>query len=222
MASLLPCLPLVRPIEASKLWSWRAQRNEVYVVVMTTMVADGHAVPVSEPAEPEVTERATRRVFSAQYKLRILAEYESRDGGGKSALLRPGRQPRAIPDRTAPTTIPSPRRTSKHSSTDRSSLDGSARSRTARAFCQRFFRWYNHEHRHSGIGFHTPADVHFGRADRPSSSESASCKPPTPRTPNASSASTRPTSSAWTSLDQQTRGGTGDTVITQPTRSHQG
>jgi putative transposase len=34
-----------------------------------------------------------------------------------------------------------------------------------RAFCKRFFRWYNHEHRHSGIGFHTPADVHFGRAD---------------------------------------------------------
>jgi putative transposase len=34
-----------------------------------------------------------------------------------------------------------------------------------RAFCQRFFRWYNHEHRHSGLGFHTPADVHFGRAD---------------------------------------------------------
>ncbi len=33
-----------------------------------------------------------------------------------------------------------------------------------RAFCQRFFQWYNHEHRHSGIGFHTPADVHFGRA----------------------------------------------------------
>jgi putative transposase len=33
-----------------------------------------------------------------------------------------------------------------------------------RAFCQRFFHWYNHEHRHSGLGFHTPADVHFGRA----------------------------------------------------------
>jgi transposase InsO family protein len=33
-----------------------------------------------------------------------------------------------------------------------------------RAFCQRFFRWDNDEHRHSGIGFHTPADVHFGRA----------------------------------------------------------
>jgi putative transposase len=33
-----------------------------------------------------------------------------------------------------------------------------------RAFCKRFFRWYNHEHRHSGIGFHTPADMLFGRA----------------------------------------------------------
>jgi putative transposase len=28
----------------------------------------------------------------------------------------------------------------------------------------RFFAWYNQEHRHSGIGFLTPADVHQGRA----------------------------------------------------------
>jgi putative transposase len=35
----------------------------------------------------------------------------------------------------------------------------------AHAFCTRFFRWYNAEHRHSGIGFHTPADVHYGRAE---------------------------------------------------------
>lgn len=34
----------------------------------------------------------------------------------------------------------------------------------ARAFCQRFFRWYNDQHRHSGLGFHTPASVHFGQA----------------------------------------------------------
>jgi putative transposase len=34
----------------------------------------------------------------------------------------------------------------------------------ARAFCQRFFRWYNLEHYHSGIGLLTPADVHTGRA----------------------------------------------------------
>jgi len=34
----------------------------------------------------------------------------------------------------------------------------------ARAFCTRFFPWYNDDHRHSGIGYHTPADVHYGRA----------------------------------------------------------
>ncbi len=36
----------------------------------------------------------------------------------------------------------------------------------ARAFCQRFFRWYNHQHHHSGIGYHTPADVHDGHAEQ--------------------------------------------------------
>jgi putative transposase len=35
----------------------------------------------------------------------------------------------------------------------------------AHAFCGRFFGWYNDEHRHSGIGFHTPADVHYRRAE---------------------------------------------------------
>ena len=57
-------------------------------MVMTRMVIDRHAVAVSEPPEPEVPERATRRVFSAQYKLKILAEYERRDRDGRSALLR--------------------------------------------------------------------------------------------------------------------------------------
>jgi transposase len=57
-------------------------------MVMTRVVSGQHAVVVSEAAEPEVSERATRRVFSAQYKLRILAEYERRDRDGKSVLLR--------------------------------------------------------------------------------------------------------------------------------------
>lgn len=35
----------------------------------------------------------------------------------------------------------------------------------ARAFCQRFFRWYNTEHRHCGIAWHTPHNVHYGQAD---------------------------------------------------------
>jgi putative transposase len=34
----------------------------------------------------------------------------------------------------------------------------------ARAFCATFFEYYNHEHRHSGIGLHTPASVHYGTA----------------------------------------------------------
>jgi putative transposase len=34
----------------------------------------------------------------------------------------------------------------------------------ARQFIERFTHWYNHEHRHTGIGLHTPADVHFGLA----------------------------------------------------------
>jgi len=34
----------------------------------------------------------------------------------------------------------------------------------ARSFCERFFTYYNQEHRHSGIAFHTPASVHDGTA----------------------------------------------------------
>jgi putative transposase len=34
----------------------------------------------------------------------------------------------------------------------------------ARAFCESFFTYYNHEHRHSGIALHTPASVHHGTA----------------------------------------------------------
>jgi putative transposase len=36
----------------------------------------------------------------------------------------------------------------------------------ARAFLLTFFDWYNGSHRHSGLAFLTPADVHFGRAPR--------------------------------------------------------
>jgi putative transposase len=34
----------------------------------------------------------------------------------------------------------------------------------ARAYCQEFFPWYNDEHRHGGLGLHTAADIHYGRA----------------------------------------------------------
>jgi putative transposase len=34
----------------------------------------------------------------------------------------------------------------------------------ARGFGRPFFDWYNHEHRHSGLGLMTPASVHYGQA----------------------------------------------------------
>lgn len=34
----------------------------------------------------------------------------------------------------------------------------------AQAHCRAFFSWYNHDHRHEGLGLLTPADVHLGRA----------------------------------------------------------
>ena len=34
----------------------------------------------------------------------------------------------------------------------------------AKAHCADFFRWYNTDHRHLGIGMHTPSNVHHGRA----------------------------------------------------------
>ena len=43
---------------------------------------------------------------------------------------------------------------------------GRPRQEGARGFCRRFFPWYNDAHRHSGLGYHTPADVHYGRAER--------------------------------------------------------
>lgn len=35
----------------------------------------------------------------------------------------------------------------------------------ARQFLDEFVHAYNHHHRHTGIGMHTPADVHYGHAD---------------------------------------------------------
>jgi putative transposase len=36
----------------------------------------------------------------------------------------------------------------------------------AKAFCRRFFAWYNGEHHHHGIGLMTPNQVHYGQADQ--------------------------------------------------------
>jgi transposase-like protein len=43
---------------------------------------------VEEVPDPQVDERASRRTYTARYKLEVLAEYERLDKAGKGALLR--------------------------------------------------------------------------------------------------------------------------------------
>ena len=47
-----------------------------------------NAVPANGTPSSEVTERATRRRFTAEYKQKILAEYERLPSGERGALLR--------------------------------------------------------------------------------------------------------------------------------------
>ncbi len=35
----------------------------------------------------------------------------------------------------------------------------------ARAHCDKFFNWYNYEHKHSGIAYMTPDQMHNGLGD---------------------------------------------------------
>jgi transposase len=57
------------------------------MAVKTAVVSRVHAGRVNDP-DPEVPERATRRRYTAKYKLEILGEYELLDRDGKGALLR--------------------------------------------------------------------------------------------------------------------------------------
>ena len=72
---------------------------------------------------------------------------------------------RATPDPISPTTTPTRRPSSRRSSTRPRSRSASPASTQPAPSATGFFEHYNHEHRHSGIGLHTPADVHYGLAD---------------------------------------------------------
>ena len=61
----------------------------------------------------------------------------------------------------------------------------------ARAHCQDFFGWYNDQHRHGGLGLHTAADIHYGRAAAVQPAAPGYSPAPTTPTQNASSASPR-------------------------------
>jgi putative transposase len=71
----------------------------------------------------------------------------------------------------------------------------------SRAHFDRFFRWYNHDHRHGGIATLTPADVHFGRvnavlAKRQAALDAAFAAHPE-RFPNGAPIHPRPASEVW-------------------------
>ena len=77
----------------------------------------------------------------------------------------------------------------------------------ARAFMDEFRDRYNHEHHHSGLGLHTPAEVHYGlaaakAADRPRPEYRAGRPPRTVQHPRCRPEDPR---SARRSLDQQSR-----------------
>ncbi len=56
----------------------------------------------------------------------------------------------------------------------------------ARAFCEAFFSYYNHEHRHSGIGLHTPPRCTTAPPPKSEPSGPPPSRPPTRPTPPAS------------------------------------
>jgi transposase InsO family protein len=78
----------------------------------------------------------------------------------------------------------------------------------ALAFCRRFFGWYNAEHRHSGIGFHTPPMSTTGGPNRSGPSGPGCWTPPTPPIPSGSSPSRQyhPSCPPWRGSTNPRRG----------------
>src|SRR5450631_1576910 len=53
----------------------------------------------------------------------------------------------------------------------------------ARGFLDDIVQWYNHQHAHTGIGLHKPADVHYGLAAAEATQRAASLTIPSAATP---------------------------------------
>ena len=62
----------------------------------------------------------------------------------------------------------------------------------ARSFLEEFVAYYNHEHHHSGIGLHTPADVHYGLTEAVAERRVQTLTAARAATPNRFSTSTDP------------------------------
>jgi putative transposase len=88
----------------------------------------------------------------------------------------------------------------------------------ALAFCRRFFGWYNAEHRHSGIGFHTPPMSTTGGPNRSGPSGPGCWTPPTPPIPSGSSPSRQyhPSCPPWRGSTNPRRGRSTQRIPDQP------
>jgi Integrase core domain len=153
--------------------------------------AAGRAAREGAP-DPELVERPKRRRFSAEYKLRVLREAD--------ACTRPGEVGALLRREGLYTSHSRP-----YTSTDNPYSEAQFKTlkyrpgfpqrfdslEHARAFCREFFGWYNHQHRHSGIGLMTPARSTTAAPSRPTPSERASATPPTGARPSGSSGARR-------------------------------
>lgn len=79
----------------------------------------------------------------------------------------------------------------------------------ASSFIGGFVDWYNHHHQHSGIGFHTPANVHFGHAsgiarERSATLAAARAKHPERFTTNSDPKILAPPGAAWINRPMET------------------
>ncbi len=84
--------------------------------------------------------------------------------GRRATASHTWRDPSPTADPMSATTTPSPRASSRRSSTGPTSQTASPGTFHGLDFCRGFFRWHNEEHCHSGIGLLTPAVVHTGQA----------------------------------------------------------
>ena len=83
----------------------------------------------------------------------------------RAAARRPGRRPQPLPAPRVSNDNPYSEAAFKTLKYCPAFPDQFGSIADARAFCNAFFDYYNHEHRHTGIGLHTPASVHYGTAD---------------------------------------------------------
>ena len=125
---------------------------------MKRTISEDEVVPAAAgetgPGVPEAARRPLRDLMDDRLLDALLERSRDQAGGlrltGEGSML--GELVRAVLERALESEL------TAHLGYEKGGRGG------ARAFCRAFFTYYNHEHRHSGIGLHTPYSVHIGTA----------------------------------------------------------